>query len=236
MEEKARILYVEDDQTLAFVTQDNLELAGFDVTHRENGLTAFDTFKEEHFDLCLVDVMMPIIDGFTLAKKIRRMNEEVPILFLTAKSLDEDKIEGLTLGADDYITKPFSIEELKLKIEVFLKRASIKPKEELPKHYDIGEYHFDYENLSISGLDSNITMTQREADVLLMLCRHKEQVLKKSEILLKIWGDDDYFVGRSLDVFISRLRKYLRNDSNIKIENLHGVGFRLTDQVQVVDN
>ena len=233
MEKKPRILYVEDDQTLAFVTKDNLELAGYHVTHRENGLEAFDTFKEQEFDLCVIDVMMPIIDGFTLAKKIRRMNDEIPILFLTAKSLEEDKIEGLTLGGDDYITKPFSIEELKLKIQVFLKRASIAPKAELPKEYEIGEYHFDYNNLKINGFGDDITMTQREADVLLMLCRSKEQVLKKSEILLKIWGDDDYFVGRSLDVFISRLRKYLKKDENIKIENLHGVGFRLTDQVSV---
>ncbi|MGB0431074.1 MAG: response regulator transcription factor [Bacteroidia bacterium] len=149
METKPRILYVEDDQTLAFVTKDNLELAGFDVTHRENGLEAFDTFKEQDFDICVVDVMMPIIDGFTLAKKIRRMNEEIPILFLTAKSLEEDKIEGFKLGGDDYVTKPFSIEELKLKIEVFLKRASIAPKEELPKNYNVGEYEFDYDNLLI---------------------------------------------------------------------------------------
>ncbi|MBI1184134.1 response regulator [bacterium] len=233
MEKKPRILYVEDDQTLAFVTKDNLELAGYDIVHKENGLEAFECFKEENFDICIVDVMMPIIDGFTLARKIRRMNEEVPILFLTAKSLDEDKIEGLKIGGDDYIIKPFSIEELKLKIEIFLKRASIKPKEELPTEYDLGAFHFNYNNLSITGHDENITMTQREADVLLMLCRNKEQVLKKSEILLKIWGDDDYFVGRSLDVFISRLRKYLRKDSSIKIENLHGIGFRLTDKVEV---
>lgn len=232
MEQKAKILYVEDDQSLAFVTQDNLEVAGYDITHCENGLEAFDTFKSGKFDLCVIDVMLPIIDGFTLAKKIRRMNEEVPILFLTAKSLEEDKIEGLTLGGDDYITKPFSIEELKLKIEVFLKRSSIAPKEALPTQYEIGAFQFDYDNLSIKGYDNEVTMTQREADVLLMLCRNKEQVLKKSEILLKIWGDDDYFVGRSLDVFISRLRKYLKADEGVKIENLHGIGFRLTDQVE----
>ena len=232
MEQKAKILYVEDDKSLAYVTQDNLELAGYNITHCENGLEAFDTFKSKEFDLCIIDVMLPIIDGFTLAKKIRRMNEGVPILFLTAKSLEEDKIEGLSLGGDDYITKPFSIEELKLKIEVFLKRSSIAPKEELPSKFNIGAFHFDYDNLSVKGVDSEVTMTQREADVLLMLCRNKEQVLKKSEILLKIWGDDDYFVGRSLDVFISRLRKYLRADESVKIENLHGIGFRLTDQVE----
>lgn len=232
MERKAKILYVEDDKSLAYVTQDNLELAGYSIHHCENGLEAFDTFKSKSFDLCIIDVMLPIIDGFTLAKKIRRMNEGVPILFLTAKSLEEDKLEGLSLGGDDYITKPFSIEELKLKIEVFLKRSSIAPKQALPTKYELGAFNFDYDNLSIKGDDSEVTMTQREADVLLMLCRNKEQVLKKSDILLKIWGDDDYFVGRSLDVFISRLRKYLRADDSVKIENLHGIGFRLTDQVE----
>jgi len=231
MEQQPRILYAEDDKNLSFVTKDNLELAGYHITHAENGLEAFEAFKGAHFDLCILDVMMPIIDGFTLAKKIRRMNEEVPILFLTAKTLEEDKIEGLTLGGDDYIIKPFSIEELKLRIEVFLKRASIKPKAELPKHFDLGEYQFDFENLSLTRDSESVTMTQREADVLLMLCRNKDQVVKKSEILLKIWGDDDYFAGRSLDVFISRLRKYLKQDVNIKIENLHGVGFRLIDSV-----
>lgn len=229
---KAKILYVEDDQSLAFVTQDNLELVGYEITHRENGLEGFEAFKEGKFDICVLDVMLPIIDGFTLAKKIRRMNEEVPILFLTAKSLDEDKIEGLQLGGDDYITKPFSIEELKLKIEVFLKRASIKPKEELPTHYSIGQYEFDYKNLKIHFNGNENTLTQREADVLLMLCRNKEQVTKKGDILIKIWGEDDYFVGRSLDVFISRLRKYLKEDEKVKIENLHGIGFRLTEQFE----
>lgn len=231
MEQQPRILYAEDDTNLSFVTKDNLELAGYHVTHAENGLEAFESFKNGQFDICLLDVMMPIIDGFTLAKKIRRMDEEIPILFLTAKTLEEDKIEGLTLGGDDYIIKPFSIEELKLRIEVFLKRASIKPKAELPKQFALGEYQFDFENLSLKIGGEDITMTQREADVLLMLCRNKDQVVKKSEILLKIWGDDDYFAGRSLDVFISRLRKYLKQDSQIKIENLHGVGFRLVDSV-----
>lgn len=235
MDKRAKILYVEDDASLAFVTQDNLALAGYDVIHSENGLDAFEKFKEQKFDLCVLDVMLPIIDGFTLAKKIRKMNQEVPILFLTAKSLDEDKIEGLQLGADDYITKPFSIEELKLKIEVFIKRKSIHVEEEKPNHFNIGSYFFDYDNLQLK-LDSELqSLTQREADVLKMLCEGKENVVKKSDILVKLWGDDDYFVGRSLDVFISRLRKYLREDENIKIDNLHGVGFRLTDQHSVTN-
>ena len=162
---------------------------------------------------------------------ITKITIEIPIIFLTAKSQTEDVVEGFNIGGNDYLKKPFSIEELKLRIEVFLKRASIKPKAELPKHFDLGEYQFDFENLSLTRDSESVTMTQREADVLLMLCRNKDQVVKKSEILLKIWGDDDYFAGRSLDVFISRLRKYLKQDVNIKIENLHGVGFRLIDSV-----
>ena len=233
METKPKILYAEDDQTLAFVTKDNLELAGYEVVHCENGLVAFDTFKDQSFDICLLDVMMPVIDGFTLAKKIRRMDEEIPILFLTAKSLDEDKIAGLTLGADDYIIKPFTIDEIKLKIEVFLRRAHIVAKKEDPTNFEIGEYSFDYKNLLLTHKEKEDRLTQREADVLLLLCRNQHQVLKKSQILLKIWGDDDYFVGRSLDVFISRLRKDLKADPAVKIENLHGVGFRLTDQASV---
>lgn len=232
MEKKARLLYVEDDKSLAYVTQDNLEELGYEVVHSDNGLEAFELFKEQKFDLCIVDVMLPILDGFTLARKIRRMNEDIPILFLTAKSLEEDKIEGLSLGGDDYITKPFSIEELRLKIEVFLRRNVVSKEEKEPRVFQLGDFTFNYENLTIKGPDSEITTTQREADVLLMLCENKEQVVKKNEILIKIWGDDDYFVGRSLDVFISRLRKYFRPDSRISIENLHGVGFKLTDKAE----
>lgn len=225
-----KLLYVEDDQNLAFVTKDHLELSGYEVVHCENGLEAFETFKEQKFDLCVVDVMLPILDGFTLAKKIRKMNEAVPILFLTAKSLEEDKIEGLSLGGDDYITKPFSIEELKLKIEVFLKRSSIAPKPEEPTEFHIGKYYFHHKNLKLQLNDDERTLTQREADVLLELVKEKGNVVKKSDILTRLWGDDDYFVGRSLDVFISRLRKYMKEDGNVKIENLHGVGFKLTDE------
>lgn len=235
MEEQKRpkLLYVEDDQNLAFVTKDHLEMEGYEIVHCENGLEAFETFKEQKFDLCIVDVMLPILDGFTLAKKIRRMNEAVPILFLTAKSLEEDKIEGLQLGGDDYLTKPFSVEELKLKIEIFLKRSSIAPKPEEPHEYSVGTYHFNYKNLLLEGHGEKRTLTQREADVLKELVMEKGNVVKKSDILTRLWGDDDYFVGRSLDVFISRLRKYLKEDPNIKIENLHGVGFRLSDVVEV---
>jgi len=223
---KARLLYVEDDKSLGFVTRDNLELQGYSITHCTDGEVALDTLKEKEFDLCLLDVMLPQIDGFTIAQEIRKHNRQVPIIFLTAKSLKEDKIKGLKLGADDYITKPFSIEELILKIEIFLRRSK---NYSLPKtpFFQIGKYAFDYENLALTYEKERRTLTQREADLLRFFIENPNQVLKRSAILEKLWGENDYFFGRSLDVFISRLRKYLKKDAHLKIENIHGVGFRL---------
>ncbi|HPK08909.1 MAG TPA: response regulator transcription factor [Saprospiraceae bacterium] len=226
MESKARIFYVEDDQTLSFLTKDSLELNGFEVSHFENGEDALKHFNPMNFDLCLLDVMLPKLDGFGLAEKIRGYDQEIPIIFLTAKSLKEDKIQGLTIGADDYITKPFSIEELLLKIDVFLKRKYITNAIET-NTYTIGNYNFDYKNLELTGPNFHKTLTQKEADLLKLLWTNKNQVLKRGEILIKVWGEDDYFLGRSMDVFISRLRKYLENDDRIKIENVHGVGFKM---------
>ena len=222
----AHLLYVEDDETLSFVTQDNLEIQGYKITYCNNGRDALAAWKDQSFDLCILDVMLPFIDGFTLAKEIRKFNKDVPIIFLTAKSLKEDKIYGLRLGGDDYITKPFSIEELILKIEIFLKRNKVNNRER-NVNFSIASYNFDYNNLSLACEDCNKTLTQKEADLLKLFAENKNQVLKRSTILEGIWGEDDYFMGRSLDVFISRLRKYLKNDETIKIENIHGVGFRL---------
>jgi DNA-binding response OmpR family regulator len=225
---KANVLYVEDDESLSFVTRDNLELQGYNVSHCSDGKKGLETFKEGDFDLCVLDVMLPEMDGFTLAEEIRKINKQIPILFLTAKSLKEDKIRGLKLGADDYITKPFSIEELILKIEIFLRRSNISS---TPLHNNtIGEYEFDYPNLTLIYGDTEKTLTQKEADLLKLFMDNPNQVLKRSDILIKLWGEDDYFLGRSLDVFISRLRKYLNQDENLKIENIHGVGFRLKTQ------
>ncbi|MEZ4948510.1 MAG: response regulator transcription factor [Saprospiraceae bacterium] len=225
---KANVLYVEDDESLSFVTRDNLELQGYNVSHCTDGKKGPETFKEGDFDLCVLDVMLPEMDGFTLAEEIRKVDQQIPILFLTAKSLKEDKIRGLKLGADDYITKPFSIEELILKIEIFLRRSNISS----TTHHNntIGEYEFDYPNLTLIHGDSEKTLTQKEADLLKLFMDNPNQVLKRSDILIKLWGEDDYFLGRSLDVFISRLRKYLNQDENLKIENIHGVGFRLKTQ------
>lgn len=219
------LLYVEDDESLSFVTRDNLELQGYRITYCADGTSAMKQIKEGNFDLCILDVMLPDVDGFTIAQEIRKTNIEVPIIFLTARSLKEDKIQGLKLGADDYMTKPFSIEELLLKIQVFLKRSKVF--HTVGKENQLGEYIFDYKNLSLRNGEYNKVLTQKEADLLNLFFLNQNAVIKRSDILEKVWGEDDYFLGRSLDVFISRLRKYLKHDESLKIENIHGVGFRL---------
>lgn len=220
----ARILLVEDDPGLGFVTKDNLTLRSYDVTLCVDGLEAQQKFHSQSFDLCILDVMLPKIDGFTLAKFIRSKSQKIPILFVTAKGLMGDKIEGFELGGDDYIVKPFSIEELCYRIEVFLKRTHGFKVE---RAFNIGAYHFDGDNITLSHKGGKKILTQKEAEILKLLQGNKDRVLKREEILKSIWGDDDYFMGRSLDVFISRLRKYLKHDPTIQIVNYHGVGFRL---------
>jgi len=170
--------------------------------------------------------MLPEMDGFTLAKEIRKWDDHIPIIFLTAKSLKEDKINGLRLGGDDYITKPFSVEELVLKIEVFLRRSRKTMTKFNTTDLKIGQFEFDHKNLTLSINSNGRKLTQKEADLLKLFIDHKNQIIKRSVILEKIWGEDDYFLGRSLDVFISRLRKYLKADETLKVENIHGVGFR----------
>ncbi len=226
---KPHILYVEDDEVLSFVTKDNLELNGYEVTHAKDGKEAIQLFKNGTFDLCLVDVMLPEIDGFEVAENIRSRHSEIPIIFLTAKSLKEDKIKGLKIGADDYITKPFSIEELILKIKVFLKRKYITGSQELAI-LKVGSYTLDHDNLQLILDDETVQMTKKEADLLKILINNKNKIVERSLILERIWGENDYFMGRSMDVFISRLRKYLKKDTTIKIENIHGVGFRLNEE------
>jgi DNA-binding response OmpR family regulator len=229
MEEvKAKILYVEDDVNLGFVTTDNLKLKGYQTVYCNNGKTALDAFKKESFDICILDVMLPEIDGFTVARKIREKNKSIPIIFITAKTMKEDRITGFMTGADDYITKPFSIEELLLRIEVFLKRSKItENKTALPIHFNIGNYYFDFEGLFLELKKERKQLTLKEAELLRFFCMNQDKILKREEILKSLWGDDDYFMGRSLDVFISRLRKYLDKDKRISIENIHGVGFRM---------
>ena len=222
---RAKILLVEDDANLGFVVKDNLEMEGFAVTLYDDGEKGWQGFAGGTFDLCILDVMLPRKDGFELARAIRQRNETVPILFLTAKSMKEDRIAGFKTGADDYLTKPFSIEELVLRIEVFLRRSGHG--QAAGNVYPLGDLVLDYQNLVLRGKGGASGITQREADLLRLFCTHRDQVLRREDILRRIWGDDDYFMGRSLDVFISRLRKYLREDPRLEIQNVHGVGFRL---------
>ena len=224
---KANILYVEDDMTLSFVTRDSLERVGYQVLHCEDGEEGYAAYLKGSFDICIFDVMLPKLDGFSLARKIRETDTHVPILFLTAKSMKEDKIEGLSLGGDDYITKPYSIEELILKIEVFLRRSKIiderKNHKELIK---IGHYQLDTNNLVLKHPRTEASLTYKEAELLKYLSEKQGELLKREEILIAVWGDDSYYLSRSLDVFISRLRKLLAEDERIKIKNVHGVGFK----------
>ncbi|MRX68207.1 DNA-binding response regulator, OmpR family, contains REC and winged-helix (wHTH) domain [Flavobacterium resistens] len=222
-----KILYTEDDETLAFLTKDNLEQSNYEVVHCCDGESGLQTFKKEKFDICIFDIMMPKMDGFDLATEIRKLNTDIPIIFLSAKTLKEDRIKGLRLGADDYLVKPFSIEELILKIEIFLKRSQ----KNIPLEksvYEIGKYHFDINNFILFNESEKISLTQREAELLKLFLDNKNLVLKREQILTALWGTDDYFMGRSLDVFISRLRKILTGEKGISIENLHGIGFRFS--------
>ncbi len=222
------LLYVEDDESLSYVTRDNLEREGFQVTHITDGKEALDVIQSgRKFDLYILDVMLPEVDGFDLAAEIRKRDREVPIIFLSAKTMREDRLKGLKIGADDYMVKPFSIEELILKVHVFLRRSGFGESNRMGGRTPIGQYWFDYDNLLLAyGDEEGETLTQKEADLLRLLNEHRNQLIKRSYILETVWGKNDYFLGRSLDVFISRLRKYLRRDERIKIENVHGVGFK----------
>jgi DNA-binding response OmpR family regulator len=221
-----KILYAEDDETLAFLIKDNLEQL-YDVTHCNDGDMAFELFKMNHYDICVLDIMMPKKDGFELAEAIRKLNTDIPIIFLSAKTLKEDRIKGLRLGADDYLVKPFSIEELLLKIEIFLKRSNKKTIVN-NNTYTVGKYQFDPNNYLVFNATEKVSLTQREAELLKLFLDNKNVVMKREEILKSLWGSDDYFLGRSLDVFISRLRKILANEKGIAIENLHGIGFKFS--------
>lgn len=222
---KKKILYAEDDATLAFLTADNLE-QHYDVMHVTNGKDALDAFKRGDFDLCVFDIMMPEMDGFDLAEAIRRRDVAVPIIFLSAKTLKEDRIKGLRLGADDYLVKPYSMEELILKIEIFLQRSQKQPtvKNTL---CSIGDFTFDPANYTVAKDAETIQLTERESALLKLFIENKNTILKRERILTELWGTDDYFLGRSMDVFISRLRKIFRDDETIRIENIPRVGFKL---------
>ena len=225
-----RILLVEDDPNLSMVLKDYLEMLGYAIELCSDGEEGFKMYKKKKFDLCIFDVMMPKKDGFTLAEDIRLTDQNIPIIFLTAKSLKEDKIKGFQLGCDDYITKPFSTEELSLRITAILKRCQYRNgtlSEEEDNNFSIGKFEFDFENMILRFDDSEQNLTRKEAALLRLLCLHKNRLLTREVALKTIWGENDYFIGRSMDVFIAKLRKYLKADSRIQIVNVHGTGFKL---------
>lgn len=222
------ILYAEDDETLAFLTKESLQQHGYTVDHYANGNSCMQAFEKGRYDLCILDILLPGADGFAIAEAIRRQDYEIPILFLSAKTLKEDRLRGLRTGADDYLIKPFSIEELVLKMEVFLARQKKVSAAPLTS-YRAGAAVFIPAEFSLQQGDKQTTLTQKEAELLKYFLDHPRQVLKRDQLLTAIWGQDDYFFGRSLDVFISRLRKLFADDPAVKIETLHGIGFRWVD-------
>jgi two-component system OmpR family response regulator len=228
-----KILLVEDDQNFGDVLCSYLEMHDYDVTLATDGQKGFDAFQRDVFDMCILDVMMPVKDGFTLAREIRAVNTSVPIVFLTAKAMKEDVVQGLKLGADDYITKPFSSEELLLRIRAILKRTqSGGSDKEDRSEFQIGRYHFNFPLRILSysqdsGEVDKEKLSPKEAQLLRMFAENANNVLTRTEALNKIWGEDNYFTARSMDVFVTKLRKYLRKDENIEIVNIHGNGFQL---------
>jgi two-component system, OmpR family, response regulator len=229
MEEKKkyRILLCEDDQNLGMVLKNYLELNDYEVTLERDGRLGLAAFQREKYDICLLDVMMPNMDGFTLAEEIRDVDPDIPLFFLSAKTMKEDIIQGYKLGADDYITKPFDSEVLLLKIKAILKRNEELTRESENIEFDMGKYHFNpkLRQLIVDGRTQ--TLSPKENELLKMLAEHKNDLLPRERALKKIWGSDTYFNGRSMDVYIAKLRKYLKEDTNIEIVNIHGNGFRL---------
>jgi DNA-binding response OmpR family regulator len=225
---KPRVLLVEDDPNLGNLLQEYLQAKDYETTLAVNGKEGLVQFKSGIFDVCLLDVMMPVMDGFTLAKEIRKISEEVPIVFLTAKSMKEDAIEGFNAGADDYLTKPFSMEELLLRIKAILRRSKNKTLSNSDQNeFQIGDYHFNFnlQKLTYPGIE--VKLTTREAQLLKLLSLSMNDVMDRSFALKTIWNDDNYFNGRSMDVYIAKLRKYLKEDEKIEIVNVHGKGFKL---------
>jgi len=223
---KIRILLAEDDENLGSLLKEYLSVKGYETGLYSDGNKAYKGFIQEHYDLCLLDVMMPVKDGFTLAKEIRLINSDIPIIFLTAKSMKEDVLEGFTLGADDYITKPFSMEELLFRIEAILRRTKPDTNGNQQTQYTIGEYTFDSQKQQLVSGKQVQNLTTKESELLKLLCSNKNKVLERNFALRTIWVDDNYFNARSMDVYITKLRKYLKSDPSIQIINIHGKGYK----------
>jgi two-component system OmpR family response regulator len=228
MKKKTKILLCEDDPNLGNLLRDYLQVKGFDTDLAVDGSEGLKQFKRSTYDFLILDVMMPVKDGFTLAKEIREDDKHVPILFLTAKSMKEDTLLGFEAGADDYMSKPFSMEELLARIQAILRRSSVLPQEgDAVAQYTIGAYQYDYNTQKLTHSEEELKLTTKENELLFLLCKHQNSVLERSLALKAIWGDDNYFNGRSMDVYIAKLRKHLRLDPRIEILNIHGRGFKL---------
>lgn len=228
MSDAIRLLVVEDDPNLGSLLSEYLRAKGHSVELRTDGQQGWDAYSQGQFDLLILDVMMPVKDGFTLAKEIRQQDKSTPIMFLTAKSMKQDTLAGFEHGADDYLTKPFSMEELMLRVNAVLRRTKgVQPKREEPDHYALGASTFDVRLQTLRTPLSERRLTTKESELLRLLCAHSNTILERSEALEAVWGTDSYFSGRSMDVYIAKLRKYLREDPSVEIINVHGKGFRL---------
>ncbi|CAI8798555.1 response regulator transcription factor [Chryseobacterium sp. IT-36CA2] len=229
---KIKVLLVEDEAVLAMVIKETLEKIGFEIEVAGNGVEGWIQFKNIKPDICVVDVMMPRKDGFSLVEDIRKIDDLVPIIFLTAKSLTADVLKGLEIGGDDYMKKPFSMEELILRIKKLVRRSSVKPTEEpIDPTIDmtVGKFHFDFKRLKLYNEDTAVNLSQREAELLNLLIINKNQILERKTALIKLWGNDDVFAARSMDVYITRLRKFLIHDPSVEILNIRGIGYKLID-------
>ncbi len=231
MNNNLHVLVAEDDTNLGIILHEYLQAKGIESTLTRDGKSAFDTFTKGNFDLCILDVMMPVMDGFTLAKKIKSVNEKTPILFLTAKTMKEDKIEGFKIGADDYLTKPFSMEELIYRIQAIMKRVgNDSSKNKLAHEYQVGKYIFYPEQQKLILNEKPQKLTFKESELLKIMCENKNEIIDRSVALKRIWGDDSYYNSRSMDVYLTKLRKYLKEDTSIEIISIHGKGFKMMIQ------
>ncbi len=227
MEQKTKLLLAEDDENLGLLLKEYLIAKGYDASLFPDGEAAYKGFMRDHYDICILDVMMPKKDGFTLAKDIRIVNQDVPVIFLTAKNMKEDVLEGFKLGADDYITKPFSMEELIMRIEAILRRTSQESMQNAQPVFTLGRFTFDTKKQTLSEGENVIKLTTKESDLLKLLCQNANKILERNYALKSIWIDDNYFNARSMDVYITKLRKHLKDEPGVEIINVHGKGYKL---------
>jgi len=227
MEQKTKLLLAEDDENLGLLLKEYLVAKGYDATLYPDGEAAYKGFMREHYDICILDIMMPKKDGFTLARDIRIVNPNIPVIFLTAKNMKEDVLEGFKLGADDYITKPFSMEELIMRIEAILRRTSQDSLLNAQPVFTLGIYTFDTHNQTLAHGDEVVKLTTKESDLLKLLCQNANKILERNYALRSIWIDDNYFNARSMDVYITKLRKHLKDEPTVEIINVHGKGYKL---------